>query len=58
MLTEHALKQNTMGIQLIRRQPLIFVSLRILYAETGYAYIKVYVAPESPNSLMVEFDYE
>lgn len=36
----------------------MFVSLRMLYEQTGYAYIKVYVAGDATNSLMIEFDYE
>lgn len=58
LFTEHALRQNTHYLQLIRRQPLVFVSLRLMYEETGYAYLMLYVAPDATNSLMMEFDSE
>jgi hypothetical protein len=29
-----------------------------MYEETGYAYLKIYVAPDATNSLMVEFNSE
>lgn len=32
------------------------VSLKILYEETGYAYISIFVAPEATVSLRMEFE--